>query len=112
MPAADAQRQHPLAALGLAPLGLSRVEAAAYIRVSPTTFDAMVRDGRMPRPKLIRQDAGSGTRGRPVWSRPAIDAAFAALPERGGEGVDTPEAGTGTGVGSSADATDRWETRV
>ena len=112
MPAADAQRQHPLAALGLAPLGLSRVEAAAYIGVSPTTWDAMVRDGRMPRPKLIRHDAGSDTRGRPVWSRPAIDAAFAALPERGdGGGVDAP-AGTGTGVGSGADATDRWETRV
>ena len=42
-------------------IGLSRVEAAEYIGVSSTTFDAMVADGRMPHPKEI----GS----RRVWHR-------------------------------------------
>ena len=54
-------------------LGLSRVEAAEYIGVGATKFDEMVADGRMPRPKQI--DA------RKVWSRTAIDRAFAELPE-------------------------------
>ena len=35
------------------PRGLSRVEAADYIGVSPTTFDKLVADGRMPAPKQI-----------------------------------------------------------
>jgi hypothetical protein len=39
--------------LSLAPRGLSRVQAAAYIGVSPTLFDAMVKDGRMPKPARI-----------------------------------------------------------
>jgi hypothetical protein len=29
------------------------VEVAAYIGISPTVFDEMVRDGRIPRPKQI-----------------------------------------------------------
>jgi hypothetical protein len=32
----------------LAPLGLNRVQAAAYVGVSPSLFDEMVNDGRMP----------------------------------------------------------------
>jgi hypothetical protein len=48
------------------------VEAAAYVGVSPTKFDAMVKDGRMPRPKRID--------GRIVYDRVRIDIAFAALP--------------------------------
>ena len=59
--------------LWLAPRGLSRVQAAAYIGVSPTLFDQMVKDGRMPRPKLINS--------RRVWDRLALDEAFAALPD-------------------------------
>jgi len=31
--------------------GLSRVESAIYVGVSPTLFDQMVKDGRMPAPK-------------------------------------------------------------
>jgi predicted DNA-binding transcriptional regulator AlpA len=57
----------------LAPRGLSRVQAAAYIGVSPSLFDEMVKDGRMP--KAIRINA------RAVWDRLALDAAFAALPD-------------------------------
>ena len=59
----------------LPPRGLSRVYAAAYIGVSPSKFDEMVADKRMPR--AIRID------GRRVWDRVKIDEAFAALGEDG-----------------------------
>ena len=54
--------------------GLSRIEAATYIGVSPSLFDLMVQDGRMPGPKLINT--------RTVWDRFALDRAFEALPDR------------------------------
>ena len=57
----------------LPPRGLSRVESAAYIGVSPSLFDAMVKDGRMPGPKRINK--------RTVWDRKRLDAAFDALPD-------------------------------
>jgi len=56
-------------------MGLARAEAAEYIGVSVSKFDEMVADGRMPKPKKI--DA------RRVWRRPALEAAFAELPEDG-----------------------------
>ena len=55
----------------LPPRGLSRAQAAAYVGVSPTLFDAMVQDGRMPRPARINA--------RTVWDRVKLDQAFAAL---------------------------------
>lgn len=67
----------------LPPRGLSREEAAAYVGVGVTKFDAMVTDGRMPHPKKID--------GRRVWDRHRLDSAFAALPTEGGddnEGAD------------------------
>jgi predicted DNA-binding transcriptional regulator AlpA len=57
----------------LAPRGLSREEAAAYVGVSPSLFDALVKDGRMPVPKRINS--------RKVWDRLQVDGAFAALPD-------------------------------
>ena len=54
---------------------LSREEAAAYVGVSPTLFDQMVADGRMPKPKRINA--------RVVWDRIQLDAAFSALPNDG-----------------------------
>ena len=69
--------------LSLPPRGLSRTEAAAYIGVSPSLFDAMVRDGRMPRPKQVNA--------RTVWDRKRVGLAFDALaeqdagPDAGGE---------------------------
>lgn len=57
----------------LPPRGLSRVEAAAYVGVSPGLFDQMVNDGRMPKPKKINS--------KPVWDRLRLDEAFAALPD-------------------------------
>lgn len=55
----------------LAPIGLRRTEAAAYIAVSVGTWDQMVREGVMPQPKRY----GS----RMIWDRLAVDVAFAAL---------------------------------
>lgn len=63
-----------------APKGLSRLEAARHIGVSPSTFDAMVKDGRMPKPKTI----GS----RVLWDRVKVEAYFDALPEQGGGDED------------------------
>ena len=61
----------------LAPRGLSRVQSAAYIGVSPTLFDEMVNDGRMPKPKRIN--------GRVVWDRLQLDESFVALSDTHGE---------------------------
>jgi predicted DNA-binding transcriptional regulator AlpA len=68
----SAKRKELLPA-NLPPRGLCRSEAAAYIGVSPTKFDEMVADGRMPKPKRID--------GRVVWDRHQLDIAFGALPD-------------------------------
>ena len=64
----------------LPPRGLSRAQAAAYIGVSPTLFDALVGDGRMPKPERINA--------RTVWDRMKLDEAFSTLsdPEADGNG--------------------------
>jgi len=62
--------------LSLPPRGLSRPQAAAVVGVSVGTFDVMVNDGRMPRPKRI------GT--RKLWDRVRVEEAFVELPEEGG----------------------------
>jgi integrase len=67
-------KRDPLPA-SLPPRGLSRGQAAAYIGVSPVTFDEMVKDGRMPPPKAINA--------RRVWDRHALDTAFAELDDAG-----------------------------
>src|SRR5262245_52811369 len=69
-------RQRDILPSSLPPRGLNRVEASAYIGISPTKFDQMVTDGRMPQPKSID--------GRVVWDRLRLDQAFAALPDRRG----------------------------
>lgn len=56
----------------LPPRGLSRIESAAYVGVSPTLFDEMVGDGRMPGSKRVNS--------RVIWDRVALDVAFVALP--------------------------------
>ena len=63
----------------LAPRGLSRERAAAYIGVSTTLFDAMVSDGSMPGPKRFHT--------RTIWDRASLDEAFASLP---GDGDSNP----------------------
>lgn len=59
--------------------GLNRAQAAAYIGVSPTKFDDLLRDAKMPGPKRVG--------GRRIWDRHAIDAAFDALDPPGDDGV-------------------------
>jgi predicted DNA-binding transcriptional regulator AlpA len=56
----------------LPPRGLSREEAAAYVGISASLFDVLVKDGRMPPPKRINS--------RAVWDRLQLDTAFVALP--------------------------------
>jgi len=57
----------------LAPRLIGREAAAAYVSVSPTIFDEMVADGRMPQPRLL------GIRRR-AWDVRGIDAAIELLP--------------------------------
>lgn len=64
---------HSADLLTIEPRGLCRVKSAAYVGVSPSLFDDMVRDGRMPKPKRIN--------GRVVWDRHQLDEAFEALPD-------------------------------
>lgn len=66
--------------VSLPPRGLSRIESAAYVGVSASLFDEMVKDGRMPLPKRINA--------RTVWDRLRLDVAFAALPD-GDDGEGT-----------------------
>jgi predicted DNA-binding transcriptional regulator AlpA len=56
------------------PRGMSREEAARWVGVSPSLFDEMVKDSRMPRPKTINS--------RVLWDRYRLDQAFDALPDR------------------------------
>ncbi|MEI4473329.1 helix-turn-helix transcriptional regulator [Frigidibacter sp. MR17.24] len=51
---------------------LSRLEAAAYAGVGATTFDKMVEDGSMPRPKRVYS--------RVLWDVRKLDSAIEALP--------------------------------
>lgn len=81
-PRALPPRRHAALPPTLAPRGLSRVEAAAYIGVSPTLFDSMVGDGRMPKPKPMNA--------RMVWDRLRLDAAFEALPDTDGAAEANP----------------------
>jgi hypothetical protein len=68
--ASNDNRPGPLA--GFMPRGLSRVQAAAYVGVSPSLFDEMVRDGRMPAAKRVNS--------RTIWDLRKLDVAFDALP--------------------------------
>jgi predicted DNA-binding transcriptional regulator AlpA len=51
--------------------GFNRIEAAAYIGISPTKFDQLVADGRMPKAKRID--------GRKVWDLLELNPAFEEL---------------------------------
>jgi hypothetical protein len=70
----------------ISPRGLSRKEAADYIGVSPSLFDEMVKDCRMPPPKRINA--------RTVWDVRQLDAAFDALPSDEDAGNDPFESVT------------------
>jgi predicted DNA-binding transcriptional regulator AlpA len=55
--------------------GLSEAEAAIYIGLGASKFSELVKDGRMPRPRVIDN--------RRIWDVDDIDAAFKALPIEG-----------------------------
>ena len=69
----------------LAPRLIGRDAAAAYVSVAPNTFDAMVRDGRMPKPRIL-------TPGRKAWDVRLLDQAIDGLP-LDGEGVGSDSFG-------------------
>jgi len=48
--------------------GFSRIEAATFVGISPTKFDELVKDGRMPGAKQID--------GRKVWDICELNPAF------------------------------------
>jgi predicted DNA-binding transcriptional regulator AlpA len=56
----------------VSPRGLSRVDAANYVGISPSIFDQMVKDGRMPAPKRVNA--------RRIWDIRQLDDSFEALP--------------------------------
>lgn len=56
-----------------APRGLSRVQAACYVGLSVGTFDLLVKEGVMPKPKRVRA--------RLIYDRIELDAAFDAIGE-------------------------------
>jgi hypothetical protein len=68
----DTARSAPARELRFPPRGMSRVEAADYVGISPSLFDTTVRDGRMPGPKLMgaRLSPSAAVQDR---SSPAVD---------------------------------------
>lgn len=62
--------------------GLNRVEAAAYVGLSPTMFDKMVAEGKMPRAKQVGA--------RRIWDVRRLDYAFDALPGDEDSGAPNP----------------------
>jgi hypothetical protein len=65
-------RQHALPPT-LPPRLIGRDAAAAYVSLAPNTFDLMVRDGRMPKPRIL-------TTGRKAWDVRLLDQAIDELP--------------------------------
>jgi hypothetical protein len=60
--------------------GLSRVEAAAYLGISPSKFDEMRKDGRVGQAKLIDN--------RKLFDIRMLDEVFDALPSEGHDEAD------------------------
>lgn len=59
----------------IAPRGLNREQASAYIGISASTFDKLVEAGAMPRPRMLES--------RRVWDIIELDRAFDDLPHEG-----------------------------
>lgn len=62
--------------------GLSRVEAARYMGISPTTLDRMIAAGDMPAPVRFCT--------RKIWDRAALDRVFDTLGGAAVHGDDDP----------------------
>ena len=74
----------------LAPRLISRDAAAAYVGVSPNTFDKMIADGLMPNPRRL-------TERRLAWDVRQLDAAIDRLPIDGDADTDTDTTDTQLG---------------
>jgi predicted DNA-binding transcriptional regulator AlpA len=61
----------------LQPRLIGREAAAAYISVCPNTFDKMIEEGRMPRPRVLGK--------RKAWDTRELDIAVDQLPHEGEE---------------------------
>ena len=72
----------------LAPRLIGREQAAAYVNVSPNTFDDMVEKGIMPKPRLL------GVGRRKAWDLRDLDVSVDALPHDGEELAGTDEGWT------------------
>ena len=68
----------------LPPRLISRDDAAAYVGVSPNTFDKMIADGLMPNPRQL-------TERRLAWDVRQLDAAIDRLPVDGDADTDTEQ---------------------
>jgi predicted DNA-binding transcriptional regulator AlpA len=64
----------------LPPRGISRSDAAAYIGISPSLFDRLVGNGKLPQPLRLAS--------RKVWDVRALDRMFDAL---SGSDFDAPD---------------------
>jgi hypothetical protein len=62
------------------PRGLSRIDAAVYIGISPTKFDELRKAGRVSPPRFIDS--------RLVWDRHDLDRDFEAFPIEGNAATD------------------------
>jgi hypothetical protein len=60
--------------------GLSRIEAAIYIGISPSKFDELRKDGRVGPARVID--------GRKIWDVRDLDLAFEALPMEPNEAAE------------------------
>ena len=65
----------------LAPRLINREAASAYVNLSPSTFDEMVKAGKMPKPKQL-------TGRRLAWDVRALDIAVDHLPIVGASAPD------------------------
>jgi predicted DNA-binding transcriptional regulator AlpA len=68
----------------VAPRLIGRDDAAAYVGVSPNTFDKMIADGLMPRPRRL-------TERRLAWDLRQLDAAIDRLPSDGDDDTDATD---------------------
>ena len=72
------------AAFPLAPRLIGRDDAAAYVGVSPNTFDKMIADGLMPNPRRL-------TERRLAWDLRQLDTAIDRLPIDGDADTDATD---------------------
>lgn len=73
------------ATMKLEPLGLRREDAAAFLGLSPTTFDRMVSAGELPKAINLKSARVS------VWDRRKLDEAFSTLSGWVPDGADFNE---------------------